>query len=56
MPEKSFAFGSVVLAIVWGTFFYPPPPPPAPHSEPAATRVSALPPGAVNPAAPTVLR
>jgi|GEM_PF-5806981 len=25
MPGKSFAFGSVALAIVWGIFFYPPP-------------------------------
>jgi hypothetical protein len=45
MPQKSFAFGSVALAIVWGVFFYPPPAAkPVPHPEPAAaTRVAATP-------------
>lgn len=38
MSEKSFAVGSVAVAVLWGAFFYPPPPPQrAPHSvKPAA--------------------
>jgi hypothetical protein len=27
MSEKSFAVGSVAVAVIWGAFFYPPPPP-----------------------------
>ena len=41
MPGKSFAFGSVALAIVWGIFFYPPPArKTAPQPEPASTRAA----------------
>lgn len=48
MPGKSFALGSVALAIVWGTFFYPPPPPKraaAPAALSQATPASAMPAG-----------
>lgn len=43
MPGKSFAFGSVALAIVWGIFFYPPParkPVPRPAASAAASVVA----------------
>lgn len=58
MPPKSFAFGSVALAIVWGVFFYPPPPvkpvqQPAPA---AATHVANTPAAHGIPTGLTVLR
>lgn len=37
MATSSFAVGSVSVAIVWGTFFYPPPP------ERAGERATAVP-------------
>ena len=36
MPSKSFAIGSVIFGIVWGTFFYPPGP--KPTKAPAAVQ------------------
>jgi hypothetical protein len=58
MPEKSFAFGSVALAIVWGVFFYPPPPAkPVPHPAPAAVSHAAAAPDAhTTPSGHTILR
>jgi hypothetical protein len=50
MATVSFAVGSVSVAVVWGTFFYPPPAP-RPHAAPAV--VTEHPAPAVVPATPT---
>lgn len=57
MPGKSFAIGSVALAIVWGIFFYPPParkPVPQPGSA-ASTRAATADAHAI-PTGQTILR
>lgn len=58
MPGKSFAIGSVALAIVWGIFFYPPPArKPAPQPGPAAsTRTAATAAAHAIPTGQTILR